>query len=1333
MSEKLSQDMGGGAQTTAQAGRVAAKGAKKGVQSGVKIASELATTGGRIKWAVIAGCVCIGIIACLLTGGLPGTSMNSFTGINPAQDPIEGNDEDGNPDDYVDLSDAQKTEIEGINILGEELMNQKASAEKKVAAAAKKNGVSSEATLQMMNANFVTIGGAETISQHQENGEYTEEEFQASVLLSAYSISVDNLWGFNEDAIFGEADLANIDTSTKEGRAQYIYLRLIMAGYTSQCACGILGNLEKENSAFDPSVGEAGGTKAGRGIAQWTKGGSRWKTLQRFASINKTSWNDLKTQVDTLIYELEGGENTWVTCLKKCHAAGIEDLYCDNHGYSTHSGMTPKKFKKVTNIGLATCIFRDHFERPGKVYSSRVSVRLSCAKKWYSKFKSLGTASLSGGAPVGSSGITNEQARLAACNWARAIAADNSFTYGKSPAANQSGCYFCGTQQKKEKAAKRLRAQGKSGYNHSYAKTYCCNTFVTAAYAHGANDPYVYNKCKSGGCLGFNVGGNCANRCGKGAYKNFKYLGHIPKSQLQPGDVLGCSTHAKIYLGNGQEAQASGGISKNPWGANTIRVKKLSYESKYKVFRYVGTGGSNYYKGGSLGTDGVATEHRTYTSYHEISKITKKDVTKVATITGTGDATCPQSMAYMGDDTYTVAYNSTNGDRVQYLKKFEGSTCVKSKKVSLGHANGLCYNPDTGYLYSVRGKSKKVRIFKGTNLKHVEDDTLPYGTSGIAFDQATNSYYLSSGDNVRTTDSNFKAKTSFKKVGTWKYAQDIGGANGTVYVACSVNKNGNNRISMYNAETGDYYGSYKVGWGEIEDCEVDEDGHLLILINIRGSNTDYIYRTKEALALDSNNSMMYGPGNWRYDLRDKFSTYLAENDYYDMVIETDENGDAVKYEGTISNDTDIESEIDDYEEAAEDDMIDVEVSDGDDNILNDLTDTDKSDEYEEFVKNNTEDSKKDGDKNSDSSTSNKKESSGTDSLNTEKFINVSLKQKDIYAFASAAFGVTKSDITELYGPTAKRDQTLRDMALDQIALLHNVDNVDAALVIEDADSIDYTIGDKLGNYKITTYTDSTPDDKVQMKKMLLLKSYYKTSPRRKALVTCAAPSDIPLGTVIYAKALDMVLVVEDHFKDDSNTIAIYTGSKIKTANDNAAAIKSAMKNKKSSGIYLVLGLTQNEARSLGNSVGKGSEGAVKWGKKICDDQRFVYVNGLGTCHFCNGTTRAYVCTTFVKACYAHGAGDTEMKKWCKSNAYGMVSALHSAMKRSTHWKSMGAIPISKMKPGDVIVFGSQHVEMYYGNGMFMGAHHMCANRDDDISYKSGWTGYTDVMRYLGNK
>ena len=177
-----------------------------------------------------------------------------------------------------------------------------------------------------------------------------------------------------------------------------------------------------------------------------------------------------------------------------------------------------------------------------------------------------------------------------ACAWAVKIANDNTFHYGAcnktsgSPkpkvntdhtfCSHHEGCYYCGTNVKR-----------KSKWIVGVDKTYCCNTFVTAAYAHGGKDPVMLKRCKEANSLWVTDYPNV---------KYFKALGHPAKSTLQKGDVLCSSGHVALYIGNSQIAEAASrddNVYKSSSWNNSISVSSLStsrYNSFSKVYRYIG-------------------------------------------------------------------------------------------------------------------------------------------------------------------------------------------------------------------------------------------------------------------------------------------------------------------------------------------------------------------------------------------------------------------------------------------------------------------------------------------------------------------------------------------------------------------------------------------------------------------------------------------------------------------------------------------------------------------------------------------------------------------------
>ena len=161
---------------------------------------------------------------------------------------------------------------------------------------------------------------------------------------------------------------------------------------------------------------------------------------------------------------------------------------------------------------------------------------------------------------------TRDEQVDAAVDWAVKIANDNRFTYGTGQGAHHNGCYFCGTNYGPRKYMKPSK---------KYKKTYCCNPFVHAAYAHGAKNPKMLKGCRAANGIGME----------KSTFYKFgcwKCVGKPSYSKLKKGDVLVKSSHVAMYIGNGKMVEASGGN----WSAGSIAVKKMS-KSRYNGFSFV--------------------------------------------------------------------------------------------------------------------------------------------------------------------------------------------------------------------------------------------------------------------------------------------------------------------------------------------------------------------------------------------------------------------------------------------------------------------------------------------------------------------------------------------------------------------------------------------------------------------------------------------------------------------------------------------------------------------------------------------------------------------------
>lgn len=196
--------------------------------------------------------------------------------------------------------------------------------------------------------------------------------------------------------------------------------------------------------------------------------------------------------------------------------------------------------------------------------------------------------------------MDNEGAIEAAVQWGIDIANDDSFTYGTGMRAHRCGCYFCGTNVGPVKNKK-----GKSLVNgHSYAKTYCCNPFVHACFAHGAGDQNMLNACKNGKSVSMTVGSFTR-------YGHWKSAGKPAYSDLRRGDVIVSNSHVMLYIGDGQVVHAGS----EGWDSGSICIDNLSpgyYKSYDFVMRYTGTGSGTMYVIREIGEDGkVIPENKT--------------------------------------------------------------------------------------------------------------------------------------------------------------------------------------------------------------------------------------------------------------------------------------------------------------------------------------------------------------------------------------------------------------------------------------------------------------------------------------------------------------------------------------------------------------------------------------------------------------------------------------------------------------------------------------------------------------------------------------------------
>lgn len=135
--------------------------------------------------------------------------------------------------------------------------------------------------------------------------------------------------------------VGNKSASLLNPQARHILNRLIKGGLTPTAAAGIVSNIGVESAySYDPNTYQKGGGP-GRGLVQWEKGG-RFDTdninLTSFAKSRGSSWNDMNTQIDFILHEL------------------------NNH---PEYKLVKDKINKSKNIAEATKIFLKDYEKAG--------------------------------------------------------------------------------------------------------------------------------------------------------------------------------------------------------------------------------------------------------------------------------------------------------------------------------------------------------------------------------------------------------------------------------------------------------------------------------------------------------------------------------------------------------------------------------------------------------------------------------------------------------------------------------------------------------------------------------------------------------------------------------------------------------------------------------------------------------------------------------------------------------------------------------------------------------------------------------------------------------
>ena len=255
------------------------------------------------------------------------------------------------------------------------------------------------------------------------------------------------------------------------------------------------------------------------------------------------------------------------------------------------------------------------------------------------------------------------------------------------------------------------------------------------------------------------------------------------------------------------------------------------------------------------GLAGVTLAGGTSTAFTKKSEYTELGVINSSTgkrydIGYIGSSNCAQSFAYVNGMFAVSLVTSSSSPSCVGLYDKQGKRIAKVKANVISHANGACCSEDGQYLVTgtLNGSSSSgVHAFKvGTRkLSYDSVKSMPIYSSSIAYDRTTHNYILGAGGSLDVYDSAYSHVTTISRNIHGKYYQDIGAGDGFIF-ACHTKKKGYdnsglNYVDIYEESTGDYCGSYKVPYGELESAEV-VDGELVLLVHILGRK-NYIQYT----------------------------------------------------------------------------------------------------------------------------------------------------------------------------------------------------------------------------------------------------------------------------------------------------------------------------------------------------------------------------------------------------------------------------------------------------------------------------------------------------------
>lgn len=245
--------------------------------------------------------------------------------------------------------------------------------------------------------------------------------------------------------------------------------------------------------------------------------------------------------------------------------------------------------------------------------------------------------------------------------------------------------------------------------------------------------------------------------------------------------------------------------------------------------------------------NGLVAECKVTVKVKKISgTISKSNSSFFTTINTVNGCSAIQSLAIT--DKYYVCTKIRNDNSKATISVFDKKTKKRVNTLvgSFGHANGATYNPDTKSVYITHMGARNVSRISASNLtaSNLKRSIMkfPITATGLGYDKDSQKWVLKCGKNVSIYN-----KDLTKKLKSFQVAchteQDCEVYKGLL-LSIDYIGHANAYIYVYNIETGECYGRYKVTIPvELESLAYDENSDSFVMV-FNDNNGDKIYRTK---------------------------------------------------------------------------------------------------------------------------------------------------------------------------------------------------------------------------------------------------------------------------------------------------------------------------------------------------------------------------------------------------------------------------------------------------------------------------------------------------------